>query len=98
VQELCRQLDAREPVWVLDVRSSRELARDGCIPGAHHIPITQVRDRLDELPGGRAVTIFGDGLRSMIAASLMRCAGASEPVVVLGGLSAWDARSCPIAR
>jgi hydroxyacylglutathione hydrolase len=97
VQSLCRQLDAGQDHWVLDVRSDRELEQDGEILGAHHIHITQLPAHLDDVPRARRVTIFcGSGLRSTIAASLLQGAGWRELAVVLGGLSGWNSVSCPI--
>jgi hydroxyacylglutathione hydrolase len=98
VQELCHRLDADEDLWILDVRSDLELERDGAIPGAHHIHLTQLPRHLGDVPKGRPVTIFcGSGLRSMVAASLLQSTGWRELVVVLGGLSGWSSVSCPIA-
>ncbi len=42
-------------VVVLDVREAGELAADGTIPGALHIPIGELEKRLGELPRGRRI-------------------------------------------
>ena len=97
VQALCHLLDADKDLWILDVRSDRELGHDGEIPGAHHSHVTQLPRHLDEVPTGRRVTIFcGSGLRSMMAASLLQSTGIEDVAVVLGGLSGWSSVSCPI--
>jgi hydroxyacylglutathione hydrolase len=96
VQDLCQLLDRDEDVWILDVRSDAEVAQSE-IPVAHHIHITQLPERLDEVPGDRPVYIFcGSGLRSMIGASLLRRAGWENLTVVLGGLAGWSSVSCPL--
>jgi hydroxyacylglutathione hydrolase len=96
VQELCQRLDGDEPTWILDIRSSEEVERRE-IPVAHHIHITQLPERLDEVPRDQPVYIFcGSGLRSMIAASLLRRAGWENLTVVLGGLMGWSSLSCPL--
>ena len=96
MQELCRRLDEEEDVWILDVRSGHEVERRE-IPDAHHIHITQLPDRLAEVPGHQPVYIFcGSGLRSMIGASLLRRAGWENLTVVLGGLAGWSSVSCPL--
>jgi hydroxyacylglutathione hydrolase len=96
VQDLCQLLDRDEDVWILDVRSDAEVAQNE-IPVAHHIHITQLPERLDEVPGDRPVYIFcGSGLRSMIGASLLRRAGWENLTVVLGGLAGWSSVSCPL--
>jgi hydroxyacylglutathione hydrolase len=85
--------------FILDVRSLNELESSGRISGAHHIHITALPGRLDEVPGNLPVFIFcGSGLRSMIAASLLARAGYASPTVVLGGLSGWKSASCPIVK
>jgi hydroxyacylglutathione hydrolase len=96
VQKLCHHLDAGEAPWILDVRSDDEVA-EGQISGAHHIHITQLPARLDEIPKDRAVYIFcGSGLRSSIAASLLKRGGWRDVVTVLGGLTGWNSTTCPI--
>jgi hydroxyacylglutathione hydrolase len=98
VQELCRMLDGQEEPWILDVRSDEELENEGEIPGAHHIHITQLPDHLDEVPRDRPLHIFcGSGLRSMIAASVLKREGWEEELtVVLGGFAGWNSSTCPI--
>jgi hydroxyacylglutathione hydrolase len=97
VQEFCRQLDEHKQVWILDVRSDEELENAGRIPGAQHIPITQLLHHWNEVPKDRTVYIFcGSGLRSMIAASMLRRQGWKDLVVVLGGLAGWNSIAHPI--
>jgi len=96
VQELCQRLDEEEDVWILDARSDHEVERSE-IPDAHHIHITQLPERLDEVPRERPIFIFcGSGLRSMIGASLLRRAGWENLTVVLGGLAGWSSVTCPL--
>jgi hydroxyacylglutathione hydrolase len=97
VQDLCRRLDASEEPWILDVRSAGELEQDGEIQDAHHIHITQLPRRLDDVPRAETITVFcGSGLRSTIAASMLQSTGWRMVEVVLGGLSGWNSASCPI--
>jgi hydroxyacylglutathione hydrolase len=96
VQQLCHGLDAGEHTWILDVRNEDEILRSG-IPGAHHISIKQLPERLNEVPRDRSVQAFcGSGVRSMIAASLLKSAGWQNITVVLGGLAGWVSVSCPM--
>ncbi len=97
VSSLCRLLDAGEKAWILDVRSDDELSEHGTISGAHHIHLTQLPERLDEVPQDGEVYIFcASDLRSMIAASLLERAGWRNMAVVLGGLVGWNSTTCPI--
>jgi hydroxyacylglutathione hydrolase len=95
---LCRALDAGEGVAPLDVRKEEEREEEGRITGALEIPLTELPERLGEVPADRPVYVFcGTGLRSMTAASLMLRRGAADPVVVLGGLAGWSSTACPLA-
>ncbi len=44
-----------DEVLLLDVRTAVELAESGTIPGALHIHLGELADRLDELPRGQPV-------------------------------------------
>lgn len=95
--ELCAQLDEGEAAWILDVRSDEELAVEGEIVDAHHIHITQVPARLDDIPKDQPIYVFcGSGLRSMTAASLLQRQGWDDLTVILGGVAGWDSTSCPL--
>jgi len=97
VQDLCRDLDAGEENWILDVRSAGELESHGRIANAHHIHLTQLPAHLEEVPRERKITIFcGSGRRSMIGASLLKRAGWGQVAVVLGGLAGWSSTTCPV--
>lgn len=87
VQELCRLLDAKKNPYILDVRSHEELEKNGRITEANHIHITILPEHVGEIPKDRPVYIFcGSGMRSMIAASLLKREGWINLHVVLGGL------------
>ena len=99
VPELCHRLDTGDDTWVLDVRSKAELEQNGEIPGAHHVHLTRIPERSREVPRDRSVFIFcGSGVRSMVAASLLKREGWQNLTVVLGGFSAWKSVSCPLKR
>jgi len=96
VQELCDRLDQDEEPWILDVRNDAEVERNE-IPTAHHVHLTQLPERMDEVLQGQRVYVFcGSGLRSMISASLLQRAGYDDVTVVLGGLAGWSSVSCPL--
>lgn len=97
VQQLCRLLDAPKNPFILDVRSSDELAKKGRIRDAVQIHITTLPEHVSETPKDRPVYIFcGSGMRSMIAASLLKRDGWTNLHVVLGGLAGWNSVSCPL--
>lgn len=97
VQDVCRYLDRGHELAILDVRSEAELASDGRIPDATHIHVTQLPERVDDVPVDGALHVFcGSGLRSMVAASYLERGGRAAPVVILGGLAGWNSTSCPL--
>jgi rhodanese-related sulfurtransferase len=56
---------------LLDVRTVAEYKK-GAVPGAIHIPLNELRDRLDELPRNRPLATFcGQGYRSYIASRIL---------------------------
>ena len=99
VQALCSDLDKGNGQWLLDVRSDDELKKEGRIPDAHHIHITQLPQQWSLVPRNRPVYIFcGSGLRSSVAASLLMREGWKDLVVVLGGMAGWKSDRCPIIK
>lgn len=99
VQDFCRKLDKKENLWILDVRSEGELDQNGRIPGAHHIHITQLLNRMSDVPKDNPVYIFcGSGLRSMTAASFLKRNGWDQLSVILGGFAGWNSITCPIQK
>ena len=95
------ELDARRDetnIQVLDVRSPSEVA-DGRVPGAQHLFIAHLGDRLNELdPAKTTVTYCGSGYRASIAASLLKQAGLQDVVNVPGSWIAWTAAGLPIEK
>ncbi|MQA73898.1 MAG: MBL fold metallo-hydrolase [Solirubrobacterales bacterium] len=81
---------------VLDVRRADEFA-DGHIPGSLHIPYSELRRRLDELPRDRPIAaICSGGKRSGLAASILKREGYEQVVRVAGGgVGTWRRRGYP---
>ena len=97
VNQLCKMLDSTSGYWLLDVRSEDELAEEGEIKNAHNIHLTQLPDNLNMIPKNKPIYVFcGSGLRSTVAASILKREGYENINVVLGGLQGWSSTSCPI--
>ncbi len=101
-----RQLDAASlaahldagAVTVLDVRSDAEW-EGGHIPGARHVPIGELLDRLASLPTDRPLAVYCQGGgRSAIAASLLSAAGFANVMNLTGGLNEWRAADRPVEQ
>ncbi|MFN8081085.1 MAG: TSUP family transporter [Kineosporiaceae bacterium] len=82
---------------VVDVRNIGE-REGGHIPGSLHIPLAELRRRLDEIPTGRPVVLqCAGGWRSSVAASLLRQQGREDVSDLLGGFAAWQAMHEPVS-
>jgi len=88
VAELDRLL-AEDAVILIDIRNPGEVEQ-GSIPGAVHIPLAQLRARLDLVPTDRSIVVHcAGGWRSSVAASLMRVNGFEHVSDLVGGYNAW---------
>ncbi|HPF41848.1 MAG TPA: FAD-dependent oxidoreductase [Phycisphaerae bacterium] len=71
---------------VIDVRTKQELI-GGSIPGAKHIPVDELRDRLGELDAAKpTVTVCRSGQRGHIAARILRGHGFADVEDLTGGM------------
>lgn len=78
-----------EDAILVDVRSTGEHAK-GAIPGAVHIPIEELRERLDELPAERPVVNYCQvGMRGYLATRVMLQSGRSA-ANVSGGYKTYQ--------
>ncbi|HYV96847.1 MAG TPA: rhodanese-like domain-containing protein [Gemmatimonadaceae bacterium] len=79
---------------VIDVRNSSERAM-GYIPGAKHVPFTELASRASELRGGSPILVTcQSGARSLIAASMLNHLGIAA--VDAGGIDAWERAGGPV--
>jgi len=64
-------LQKSEDVFLLDTRTDREY-NSGHVEGFHHIPIDDLRERLDEIPPGKPVYLMcQSGLRSYLSCRIL---------------------------
>lgn len=86
-----------KPPLVVDVRSPREWAAKH-VEGSVNLPLSQLRDRMGEVPRDRRIAVHcAGGYRSSIAASLMARAGVGHVAELAGGMAAWEAAKLPVA-
>ncbi|MCO4202454.1 FAD-dependent oxidoreductase [Aeromonas taiwanensis] len=85
------EVQARHPHQVvLDVRNTPELDKLGRIPGAMHIPLDELRGRLDELPRDKELLISCQvGLRGHVACRLLSQHG-FKVKNLSGGFKTWQ--------
>ena len=92
--ELAVRLRSGE-VTLVDVRSANEW-NESRIPGALHIPLGYLTDRVREIPDGKPVVVQCQaGARSAIAASLLESHGL-KVINLQNGLIGWAAAGLPI--
>ncbi len=81
---------------LIDVRAPGERQQKR-IAGSIGIPLTQLRNRVSELPPDRPLLVYcAGGYRSSIAASLLQRQGRSDVSEIAGGIAAWDAGKLPV--
>ncbi|HEX7595761.1 MAG TPA: rhodanese-like domain-containing protein [Gemmatimonadaceae bacterium] len=83
---------SRDGVQVIDVRSPEEWRR-GHLPGAIHIPLALLPDRIAELDAAAPIVMqCQGGGRSSIATSLLQSRGLTNVSNLEGGYDAWVAQ------
>ncbi len=93
---------------LIDIRDIRELARDGCIPGAFHAPRGMLEFWIDPtspyhkpalgdaVRSGRRLVLFcASSWRSALAADTLRGMGLADVAEIDGGFTAWRAAGRP---
>lgn len=95
--ELLRRLRSGDLV-VLDVRPEPEYAA-GHLPGAVHLPLDEIEDRLDELPRDREIVAYCRGQYCVLAHDAARLLSAHGLVVsrAADGVLEWRLAGTPLA-
>ena len=90
--------DNTSRLQVLDVRSQREW-NGGHVPGARHIFLSNLRDRLPELDKSKPTAVYcATGYRASIAASILKEQGFADVRNVPGSWHAWKQAGYPTER
>lgn len=90
-----RFVNGKEKHILLDVRTSEEV-RSGKIPGAKHIALQVLDQRLAELPKDRPIVVYcRSGNRSKSAADVLVKAGYTQ-LYDLGGIMQWQMAGLPV--
>ena len=98
VHQLKRALEQGEEMLILDVRGDEEW-ESGHLPGAKHIFVGHLEQRLSEVPKGKPVVAYCEsGHRSGIAASILLRTGYPRVSNVPGSITAWKAAGFPIVK
>lgn len=88
--EIKERLDRGEQLAIVDVREDDEVAA-GVIPGAKHIPLAQLPDRLSEIPQvEELILVCRSGNRSGRAISFLEAQGYKGLKNMTGGMLEWE--------
>jgi molybdopterin/thiamine biosynthesis adenylyltransferase/rhodanese-related sulfurtransferase len=94
VEELKRRLDAKEDIFVLDVREPHEYQI--CNIGGHLIPLNDLPKRVNELDSSREIVVHCKmGGRSAKAVAFLQQSGFTKVHNLAGGITAWSERVDP---
>ena len=75
---------------LLDVRQDFEFA-EGHLPGARHIPLPELSERLNELDRNLPLLVYcHTGMRSLAAANMLAGQGFRDIMSLKGGMGAWN--------
>lgn len=87
--ELIQLLDANEDLNIIDVREVEEVA-EGMIPGAIHIPLGEIPERLHELDKSKEyIMVCQGGVRSERAGEYLKSQG-FQVINLEGGMANYD--------
>lgn len=89
--------DVPGDAYLLDVREADEW-QAGHAPGAHHLPMTELPGRLDEVPTeGDVVVVCRSGRRSAQVVSYLMDRGWDNVRNLVGGMQDWAAAGRPLS-
>ncbi len=98
-QALVSLMNSVEPL-LLDVRENNEV-KAGKLKGAKHIPLGNLKTRLNELEQNKdqpIVVYCRSGNRSANAAGVLTKHGFEEVYNLKGGITAWESDNLPVSR
>lgn len=94
VEDLKQRLDAKEDLFVLDVREPHEYQI--CNIGGHLIPLNDLPRRISELdPSKETVVHCRSGMRSAKAVEFLQANGFKNVKNLAGGILAWAEKIDP---
>ncbi|KPM57338.1 sulfurtransferase [Frankia sp. R43] len=95
---LTQLMATAQPPRLVDVRTPGEF-ETAHIPGSHNVPLDLLRTHLSDLRthlDDHVVLVCGSGQRAAAAAADLAAAGVASPLVLTGGLGAWQALDAPV--
>lgn len=87
---LREKMERGDDFMLLDTRTEKELKKTGIIPGARHIPIDVLRDRIDELDRKKETILYcAVGVRSYLGNRILAMKGFEDVKTLTGGIESW---------
>lgn len=87
-----QELERSSNKVLIDVREPHEY-KDGFIPGAVNIPLSQMKGRLGEISKKKEIFLYcRSGMRSKQAAQILKKNGFSDLTQLHGGILAWKGK------
>lgn len=97
VSELWAMLEQKQPLRLIDVRSSAEIAA-GIIPGGEALPLHLLPVRIQDVPRDQQVVFYcRTGARSAQACMFLGQYGYDNVYNLRGGIVTWAQNGLPIA-
>ncbi len=92
VDKLKNVIEDERTLQLVDVRKPGEW-KNGTIPGARTITLSELREKSELLDREKPVAVYcGSGFRASIAASILSMVGFQDVYTIAGSLLAWNAR------
>jgi len=94
--EVYKMLSSNKDYFILDVRSKEEFD-SGHIEGAYLVPVSELENRLAELPQDKPIIVYcRSGSRSTSAANILLEKGFKEIFNMTGGITEWQSKGFPV--
>lgn len=90
---------SKDKPFILDVRSAQEYKQDGHIAGATLITLSDLPNKLKQVPTDRMVVcVCRSGARSSAAYGVLMQAGYTNIRNLSGGMMGWQSAKMPVTR
>jgi rhodanese-related sulfurtransferase len=95
--ELHKLLNSKNPPILIDVRTSAEYEQDGHIVGSRLLPLSNLGQRISELPQDKPIVcVCRSGSRSHVACEQLQRQGFANVTNLSGGVIDWRRMGLPV--
>lgn len=99
IHSLDSMMNAADNIILVDIRMEQELRETGIIPGAIHIPIHELGNKLHTLMNDDREVVFycRSGMRSAHVCSVLAMNGINNAINLKGGIIEWARHNKPLS-